>query len=236
MRNIVFTLWVGVLGVVAVNAQASVIDSLHYKYVDDTYYEDQFYAGMVYNVLYNGPENLSQNNFSNGFLVGFIKDMPINKQRNKAIGLGVGYNNMSFYFNMRAAKSNGIITYDYIDSNTSYKRSKIETHAIEIPLEYRWRTSTATSTKFWRVYTGVRVSYAFSRISKYISETEKDVFENTDIKPLQCSGYISIGYNTWNLYGSFAFTKLFEDGAKIESTGEPLDMSYLSAGLMFYIL
>ncbi|GLB50726.1 porin family protein [Neptunitalea lumnitzerae] len=225
-----------VLPLALVKAQSAVTDSLHYKYPDSTYFEDQFYAGMVYNVLLNTPANLTQNNFSNGFIVGFIKDIPINTNRNKGFGVGLGYTNNSFYYNMRATRVNGVVQYDYIDGDTSYKRSKIETHAIEIPIEYRWRTSTATSNQFWRIYTGVRISYAFSRLSKFISDSEKDVFTNDTIEPLQYAAYVSLGYKTWNLYGSFAFSKLFKDGTVIRSTGESLDMSYLNAGLVFYIL
>lgn len=218
-----------------VSGQNTAIDSLHTKYADSTYLEDQFYAGMVYNVLLNKPDGLSQNNFSNGFIMGFIKDIPLNKQRNRAIGVGLGYNNSSFYYNLRALRSEGKIVYEFID-DTSYKRSKIETHSVEVPLEYRWRTSTVSSTKFWRIYTGVKIGYSFARISKFIGNSEKDVFTNTDIEPLQFSAYISAGYNTWNFYGNFALSKLFKDGTVIESTGEPLNMSYLSAGLIFYIL
>lgn len=216
-------------------AQSTETDSLVVRYADSAYFEDQFYAGMVYNVLLGKPENLSQNNFSNGFIVGFIKDIPLNKMRNKAIGIGLGYTNNSFYYNLRAMNNAGKITYEFI-GDTPYKRSKIETHAVEVPLEYRWRTSTPSSTRFWRIYTGVRVSYSFARISKYIENGYTDVFSNKDIEPLQYMGYISAGYNTWNVYGSFALSKVFKKGTVIESTGAPLDMGYLSAGLIFYIL
>lgn len=220
----------------ATNAQNKTIDSLFVTYEDQKYFEDQIYAGMVYNVLLGKPSGLTQNNFSNGFIVGFIKDIPVNKARNIGLGVGLGYTNNSFYYNVRAVKTARGITYNYIDGDVYYKRSKIETHGIEMPIEFRWRTSTTTSTKFWRIYTGLRIAYVFSGISKYIDGDVKDIFTNGDIEPLQLNTYLSVGYNTWNLYGSFSLTKIFKNGTVMESNGEALDMGYLNAGLIFYLL
>ena len=45
--------------------------------VDSLYREDQFYAGVTYNLLGKMPSGLSQNGFSSGFYFGFIRDMPV---------------------------------------------------------------------------------------------------------------------------------------------------------------
>ena len=45
--------------------------------VDDKYREDQFYVAITYNLLGNKPNDVSQNGFSSGFHIGFIRDMPI---------------------------------------------------------------------------------------------------------------------------------------------------------------
>ena len=61
------------------------------KDFDSNYREDQFYFGLTYNSFNNTPENFNQTGFSPGLKVGFIRDFPINLQRNIAIGVGVGY-------------------------------------------------------------------------------------------------------------------------------------------------
>ena len=53
---------------------------------DDLYREDQFYFGVTYNLLGKMPQEMSQNGFSSGFHLGFIRDMPINKNRNITFG------------------------------------------------------------------------------------------------------------------------------------------------------
>ncbi|GAL78818.1 hypothetical protein JCM19274_3376 [Algibacter lectus] len=64
--------------------------------VDSKYKEDQFYFGVTYNLLGSRPTDVKQSGFSTGFHLGFIKDMPINAARNKAIGLGIGLSANSY--------------------------------------------------------------------------------------------------------------------------------------------
>ena len=118
------------------------------------YLEDQFYIGIGINFLTERPENVVQNSLSYNLQLGFIKDIPINRNRNFGLGFGLGYATNSYYSNIRADNSSGEIVYSLL-STDDFKRNKLETHAIEVPLELRWRTSTATEYRFWRIYGGI---------------------------------------------------------------------------------
>ena len=59
--------------------------------IDDKYREDQFYISVTYNLLGSKPEGVSQNGFSSGFHLGFIRDMPINKTGMWLLVLDLGY-------------------------------------------------------------------------------------------------------------------------------------------------
>ncbi len=210
-------------------------DALQVEKIDNHYLEDQFYIGITYNLLINKPNNVSQNNFSNGIQLGFIKDFPINTTRNKAFGVGIGYAANSYFNNLQATENVGAITYEVIPADVQYKRNKIENHLVEIPLEYRWRTSTSKTYKFWRIYTGVKVGYVFAHTSKYITTSETIKFSNDDVNPFQYGLYISFGYNTWNFYTHYTISKLFKNDV-FTTGGEPIDMQTLKIGLLFYIL
>ena len=84
--------------------------------------------------------------------------MPINSRRNVAIGLGIGLSSNSFNQNMQINKDvSGNYTYTILyDSETPYSKNKFTMYLIEAPLEFRWRTSTASEYKFWRIYTGLK--------------------------------------------------------------------------------
>ena len=104
-----------------------------------------------------------------------------------------------------------------------------------MPIEFRWRTSTAESYKFWRIYGGFKLGYIFSGVSKFVSNSETIKFQNDDINRFQYGLTLSAGYNTWNFHLYYALNKLFKDGT-VTTNGEQFEMSVIKVGLMFFIL
>jgi hypothetical protein len=205
--------------------------------VDSLYKEDQFYAGVTYNLLGKKPTNLKQNGFSLGFHAGFIKDMPINKDRNIAIGIGLGYSVNSFNHNLLIVKDDlGNIDYSIIDKSTiSFSKNKFSQHLIELPLEYRWRTSSPTNYNFWRVYAGFKIGYVLSNATKFKGSLGELKHHNIeDFNKFQYGLTVSMGYNTWNLYLYYALNPIFSNTADLN--GDSLDMNAVKIGLMFYVL
>ncbi|MDF0716803.1 porin family protein [Muricauda sp. 334s03] len=200
---------------------------------DNRYLEDQFYIGVGYNVLFDGPDAIDQRNLSYNLQAGFIKDIPFNRQRNFGMGLGLGYAVNSYYSNMVATLDNNGITYDILD-DADFNRSKLATHTIEIPFEIRWRTSTASEYKFWRVYAGAKVGYVFSGRSKLVVDSGNDSFSNNDIEKFQYGLMLNFGYNTWNIHVYYGLNPLLKDEAML--AGEAIDLKVLRVGLVFYIL
>ena len=129
----------------------------------EPYREDQFYMGITYNILLDLPNGVSQNNLSYGLQGGFIRDIPLNPECTFAIGIGLGYGVNSYYSNLRAIEENGDFRYEYLD-DADYRRNKVETHLIEVPLEFRWRTSTRESYKFWRITEGLNSDISWAPV------------------------------------------------------------------------
>ena len=201
----------------------------------EKYFEDQFYIGLTYNLLVNRPSKISQNNFSNGIQLGFIKDVPFNERCNVGAGIGIGLATNSYYSSLRALKQDNEIIYDRLTDDISYRRNMIETYVVEMPIEIRWRTSTIDSYRFWRIYAGVKFGYAFSARSKFITKENKLKFNNDDIDKFQYGAYLSFGYNTWNFYGYYQLNSLLKDSS-VQATGETIKMAPLHVCVMFYIL
>ncbi len=203
--------------------------------VDSSYLEDQFYIGLTYNFLSNKPDNVSERNLSYGLQLGFIKDMPINTRRNIALGLGLGYAVNSYYTNLLATESEDGFVYTILESSTDFNRNKVETHLVEVPLEFRWRTSTPSDYKFWRVYTGLKLAYVLGGRSKFVSELQNTSFFNTDLRKFHYGLTLNFGYNTFNVHAYYALNKLFEDGVQI-ADGTAIEVRPLRIGIIFYIL
>ncbi|MGC6429811.1 MAG: porin family protein [Jejuia sp.] len=206
------------------------------KISDSLYKEDQFYIGTTYNLIGNKPEGLNQSSFSLGFHLGFIKDMPINKKRNRSIGIGIGYSTNSYIQNLLIQRDNtGSFNYSIIDNEISFTKNKFSEHVVELPIEFRWRSSTVINYNFWRVYFGAKLGYAFANRSKFIGDLGELKYSNLpDFNNLQYGLTLSLGYNTWNVYIYYRLNSIFADTAVLN--GSPLDINAIKIGLMFYIL
>lgn len=207
---------------------------LNFSAIDSLYREDQFYLGITYNVLNNRPVNVSQNSFSTGLNFGFLRDFPINKTRTFAIAPGLGFSYNNYKENLLVDNLNGTINYSTIVSGTTYDKNKLALYFADFPIEFRWRTSIFESHKFWRLYTGFKFSYLLLSQSRYIDSGKSyKINNNADIAKFHYGAYMSVGYNSWNLYTYYGLNTLFKSG---NLNGNPIELSTLNIGLMFYIL
>ncbi|GJH41571.1 hypothetical protein RCZ04_21210 [Capnocytophaga sp. HP1101] len=201
------------------------------------YLEDQFYFGLTYDYLAGKANSVVQHNLSRGIHVGFVRDLPVNKARNVGFGVGIGYAYDLVYNNMVANKSTSSITYEIVEhfNDLNITRNFFETHSVEIPVEFRFRTSTPYSHKFWRVYTGARFAYIFSGRSLYTANGVSTAFQNSDIAhTFQVKPFIAFGYNALNFYVQYNVTPLLKDAKTTDGTS--LKSNVLQLGLLFYIL
>ena len=206
-------------------------------FVDNKYREDQFYLSVTYNLLGKKPREIKQSAFSSGIHFGFIRDFPFNERRNKAVGIGLGLSINSYNQNMLISQdSDGNYNYQIIDENEiTIKRNKFTTYLIEIPFQYRWRTSTAKDYNFWRVYSGVKVGYLFHNSSKFKGSMEDVKLSGIDdFNKLQYGLTLSAGYSTWNFSVYYGLNSIFKDIARLD--GKSIDMNSVKIGLMFYVL
>ncbi len=206
-----------------------------FEALDSLYREDQFYFSFTYNVWQRRPDGVRQNKFSSGLSAGFLRDMPINKTRTWAIAAGLGYAINNFNHNIVISRSEDVAEYDLLLPDQQFDKNKIILHYVELPVEVRWRTSTPQSHKFWRVYTGLKLSYLIYDKYKFEDiDGRYTITRNDDLNRLLYGAYLSTGYNTWNFHIYYALNPLFKD-AKL-SNGHDLKMQTLNVGLMFYIL
>ena len=203
--------------------------------IDAKYREDQFYIGATYNALIFKPDNVSQNGFSSGIHFGFIRDFPINKNRTYAIGVGLGLSFNSFNQNLSITKSVNGFDFNVIDEDkVNVIRNKFYTHLIELPIEFRWRNSSVTDYKFWRIYPGFKAGYVFSNSTKSESDLGTFNYKGIDVfEKLHYGVTLSTGYNTWNLHVYYGLNTIFTKEAKVNDS--TLDLSTVKVGLLFYI-
>lgn len=202
-------------------------------FVDSNYLEDQIYLGITYNVLRKQPADFNQNGLSGGLSLGFIKDIPLNEDRNVGFGIGLGYAYNAYIQNLKISEVSNSTQFEVIDAS-NFNSNRFSTHSLELPLEFRWRTSTASKYRFWRIYSGVKFGYVFANSSKFSDDTT--IIKIKSIEELQNFQYgltLNAGYNTFNLSLYYGLNPLFKNAKIVD---EQIDLKQFNIGLMFYIL
>ena len=234
MKTILFIVMFSLMSSMVFAQQPKDVDT---TFVDHKYREDQFYLSFTYNLLGKKPSEIRQSAFSSGIHFGIIRDFPFNERRNKALGIGLGLSVNSYNQNMLISEdSNGHYIYQIIDeSQITIKRNKFTTYLIEVPIQYRWRTSTAKDYNFWRIYTGVKFGYVLYNSSKFRGSIDDIKYSNIDdFNKLQYGLTLSAGYSTWNFSVYYGLNPIFKDTAQLN--GKSMDMNSINVGLMFYVL
>lgn len=201
--------------------------------IDNNYLEDQIYVGLSYMLLDKLPDSISSNGFSNSLTVGFIKDIPLNDRRNVSVGVGLGYGRHTYYQNLKITRTSGNLQFEVAKD---FRNNKFSLHSIELPIEFRWRTSTPKRYKFYRVYFGGKLSYALATNARFRGDTSGTVKVNgiDKLNKLQYGLSLSMGYGTWNLNVYYGLSDLFSDATIYETV--PIRIRDFRVGLIFYIL
>lgn len=204
--------------------------------IDEKYREDQFYVNFTYNAVFGIPDSFRSRGLTGGFSFGYLRDMPLNKTRNIAIALGAGLSIDQYGHNLFIGETNANESiFTVLRGNVSFDNNRFSTATIEIPLELRWRTSTAEKYKFWRIYSGVRVGYTywykatFSQATNEVIQTDIDEFD-----PVRVAATFTFGYDKINFFAAYSVNPFFKDTTTIQN--EEITFQPLKLGFIFYIL
>lgn len=232
-RSILVLLTITFLSIDCLFAQENIIEQ-QLQEVDSLYREDQFYLGLTFHLLTDLPADVSQSGFSGGLHFGFIRDIPLNKRRNIAIGIGAGWSINTYGQDLLIEEgANGKSVFSSLNG-LDFDTNRFSTQMIEAPLEFRWRSSNATSYKFWRIYAGLRPGYIYYSKSTYKDADAKITVNNIpELDKFRLGTTLTFGYNTFNFHVYYNLTPMFKN-ANLEDVS--VDMSVFKVGLMFYIL
>ena len=212
------------LKVISMNAQK---DSLN---LGDKYLEDQLYLDITYNVLKKKLKEVKSSSFSYGACVGYIRDIPIVKSGKMALGIGIGYGYDSFAHGLKVVENNSGFTLEVSNSADN----KLLTHNLEMPLQFRLRSSNSRIYSFWRIYSGVKLSYNLR--NQFIDAQSNEIIPITDVSnfnKFQLGLTMSSGYGTFNFHIYYGLTSIL----KSELIGQNLiDTKVFKIGVSLYIL
>lgn len=212
-------------------------EKIDFSAVDNLYREDQFYFGLNINLLNNLPENVSQSGFAGGVIAGFIRDFPINKRRNIGFGAGFGFSGNTYGHSLLLDRNElGETVFIALeDSEIEYNDNRFSTYLVEMPLQFRWRTSTATNSSFYRIYAGVVLGYMYHFRTNFRQDEGSIRISNVpELNRFRTGLSLSIGSNFVNFHFQYTLNPMFD--ANISGTNEAIGIDKFKFGLIFYIL
>ena len=198
--------------------------------VGDSYWEDQLYINVSYNVLYDQPTEVTKSGFSFGFSGGYIKDIPLVISGKVAVGIGLGYSFDSFNHKLKVVEAN----FNNFQVDNSIINNKLTIHNVEMPLQFRWRSSTVNTYSFWRLYTGIKLSYNLSNNFSYSTTDNSISISNiSEFRKFQTGFIVSAGYGTFNFHLYYGLTPIFKNATL---NGNSINTNIVRFGLSFYLL
>lgn len=144
-----------------------------------------------------------------------------------AFGVGVGTSNIYFKrMNVDIKSRTNKLPFNNLDTLGYFKKFKVTTTFLEIPLELRFTANPEKENKSIKAAIGVKVGTLLNvhtkgkilldkdgrTINNYTAkETGKGFFNSTRIE-----GTARIGYGNFSLFGSYQFNNIFKDGVAAE--------------------
>ena len=192
------------------------------------YREDQFYVSFSMIFQKESINGFKQNGFSNNFQIGFLRDIPLNKEGDLALALGLGYSFDKLVSNLNLDNDEqNNLSFSILDNEQNSQKIS----SLILPLEFRWRTSTINKTEFWRLYGGLKYKINLnSRFNYFTGGNSRASFVRKDNTAI----YISLGYNTWNLLFEYDLNTIYSQN--ILMNGLSPNVRAVKIGLIFYIL
>ncbi len=181
-------------------------------------------AGNFWNGTADSVSNYikSFNRSANVYLM-YDKQFKTNPRLSAGIGVGVGTSNI--YFNKmetKIAANNAKLPFIRTDTGNNYKKYKLATAYLEVPVELRFMARPETPNKSLKAALGLKVGTLLNAHTKgrnlqtasggklnglTIKESSKNFFNTTRL-----AATARVGYGIFSVFGAYNITGIFKDG------------------------
>lgn len=202
----------------------------------ENYLDDQLYVALSYNVLTSMPSGMKTYSFPNTMSLGYVRDIPLNKRRNIGLGAGVGFSFHSYYTNLSMTKDAQGVPHIALMESDQYKSNRFSMQTLDIPLQIRFRGSSAEKYRFWRVYAGATASWVIRSYSTLNDGNLKARYYNLPyLNKWLFTANLHVGYGKFTLKADYTINSLFQSSRVGEIAGLD-DVRSLNVGLLVYLL
>jgi hypothetical protein len=203
---------------------------------------DHFMIQVGYTTWQGAPDSINTTGVPRSLNIYFMMDYPFktNPRLSSAIGLGIATDNIYFkdtYVGIKDQTST--LRFQDLSDTTHFKKNKLSTAYVEVPIELRFRSNPDDDNKSFKVALGVKGGLLLNAHTK--GKTLEDKNNNTlngytlkeNSKRYFNTNRISaigrIGYGHFSLFASYQLTPLFKEG--VAATIRPMTIGLTISGL-----
>ncbi len=188
---------------------------------------DHFVIQLSADKLLGMPDSIDSHikGLSRGLNIYAMLDKPFKSNPKLSIALGVGIGSSSIYFKrmfVDIAATTSTLPFIKQDTTTYYKKFKLSTSFLEIPLEFRFSSNPENPNKSTKFALGIKGGTMLNAHTKakelksasgttingaILKQNTKSYFNTTRI-----AATARVGYGIFSLFGSYTLTPMFKDG------------------------
>jgi hypothetical protein len=131
---------------------------------------DHFLLQLGYNGWSQKPDTINTKGFSRSFNMYFMYDFPFrtNPRYSVALGAGIGTDNMYFSKTIIdiSGRNKNELTFKNVSDTNYFKKYKLATAYLEIPVELRFSANPENPNKSWKIALGGKVGFLVSANTK----------------------------------------------------------------------
>jgi hypothetical protein len=143
----------------------------------------------------------------------------LGKRSNVAMAIGFGYASQNYYLDQMVQIDNDKVAFTPIPDSISFKKYKINTNYLTLPLELRIRTNPDPHyRRSFKIYPGFRLGALVNFQTKYIGrdlQTQEPIKEKKyytkHIEKLNYGVSLRVGYGKIMVHGYYSLNQLFDD-------------------------
>ncbi|HRN57823.1 outer membrane beta-barrel protein [Agriterribacter sp.] len=182
---------------------------------------DHFMIQVGYNGWAGSPDSFRTGGLSRTFNMYFMFDFPFKSDPrfSAAIGAGLGTDNM-FFKQTTVDLRKYPLSFAH-DTVSSYKKYKIATGYLEVPVELRFASNPANYNKAFKVALGVKVGTMIDAHTKakITRDTEgyggytRKIKDKRNFNTTRLAGTLRVGYGVFSVFGTYQFNEFIREGA-----------------------
>jgi hypothetical protein len=204
---------------------------------------DHFMIEFSYDNWLGKTDSMNTSGFSRGFAFYFMYDFPFKTDPHWSIGAGIGIGASNIFFDktevMVADAGNQTLAFPSTAGSDHFKKYKLVTTNLEVPLEVRYVFNPENTNKSWKIAVGFKPGILLSAYTKgkdlytAAGQLENSFIQKQSSKefftPARVAGSIRVNYGFIGVFGQLQLTPLLKNGAG--PSIEPYSIGLVLSGL-----